>query len=163
MTGSGKIFLLLGSNLGDRAAILQQARQMISENAGTILSQSSIYETEPWGLLDQPAFLNQVIEIDSAEEPESLLKILLQTEQEIGRIRKIRWGARLIDIDILYYKDLVQDSSALILPHPHLHERKFTLIPLAEIAPEFLDPKSGKTVAQLLAACSDHSIVAKIS
>jgi len=163
MTGSGNVFVLLGSNLGDRTAILQQARQMISENAGTILSQSSIYETEPWGLLDQPAFLNQAIEIDTAEEPESLLKILLQTEQELGRIRKVRWGARLIDIDILYYKDLVQYSPALILPHPRLHQRNFALIPLAEIAPEFLDPKSGKTVAQLLAACPDVSVVSKIS
>ena len=163
MTGSGNIFLLLGSNLGERVAILQQARQMIAEKAGTILAESAIYETEPWGLLDQPAFLNQVIEIDSVLKPQELLNTLLQIEQELGRIRKIRWGARLIDIDILYCSDLILDNSTLTLPHPRLHERRFTLIPLSEIAPEFIDPKHQKTITQLLEECPDHSTVSKVS
>jgi 2-amino-4-hydroxy-6-hydroxymethyldihydropteridine diphosphokinase len=163
MNDRGNIYLLLGSNLGDRTAILQHAREMVAEKAGTILAESSIYETEPWGLTDQPAFLNQVIEIESALKPEDLLNILLQIEQELGRIRKIRWGARLIDIDMLYYANLIHDNSTLTLPHPRLHERRFTLIPLSEIAPEFIDPKQKKTITQLLDECPDHSTVSKVS
>ena len=162
MTDPGKIFLLLGSNLGDRAGILQQARQMIAAKA-EIIAQSSIYETEPWGLTDQPAFLNQVIEIASMEKPEVLLKQLLEIEQELGRVRKVRWGARLIDIDILYYGNTVLDSPELILPHPRLKDRRFTLVPLAERAAEFVDPKLKKSVSQLLEECPDKSEVSKYS
>ncbi|WP_439558198.1 2-amino-4-hydroxy-6-hydroxymethyldihydropteridine diphosphokinase [Dyadobacter sp.] len=162
MTDPRKIFLLLGSNLGDRAGILQQARQMIAEKA-PIIAKSSLYETEPWGLADQPAFLNQVIEVTSADEPELLLTHLLHIEQELGRVRKVRWGARLIDIDILYYGNTVLDSPELILPHPRLKDRRFTLVPLAEIAAEFVDPKLKKSVSQLLEECPDKSEVLKYS
>jgi 2-amino-4-hydroxy-6-hydroxymethyldihydropteridine diphosphokinase len=162
MIGSDKIFLLLGSNLGDRAGIIRQARQLIAEKA-PIITQSSIYETEPWGLTDQPPFLNQVIEVTSPEEPEILLKYLLNIEQELGRVRKVRWGARLIDIDMLYYDDIIIESPALILPHPRLKERRFTLIPLSEIASGFIDPKLKKPVSQLLEECQDQSHVFKYS
>ncbi|KQS25362.1 2-amino-4-hydroxy-6-hydroxymethyldihydropteridine diphosphokinase [Dyadobacter sp. Leaf189] len=162
MTGSGKIFLLLGSNLGDRAGILKQARQMIAEKA-PIVTESSIYETEPWGLTDQPAFLNQVVEVTSTDEPELLLTHLLHIEQELGRVRKVRWGARLIDIDILYYGDTILEKEILTLPHPRLKERRFTLVPLFEIAAEFVDPKLKKSVSQLLEECPDKSEVLKYS
>ncbi|WP_031528538.1 2-amino-4-hydroxy-6-hydroxymethyldihydropteridine diphosphokinase [Dyadobacter crusticola] len=162
MTGSGKIFLLLGSNLGDRAAILKQAREMIAEIA-PIISESSIYETEPWGITDQPAFLNQVIEVRSAEEPELLLTHLLQIEQELGRVRKVRWGARLIDIDMLYYGDTILENTTLTLPHPRIKERRFTLVPLSEIAADFLDPKLKKPVSQLLGECTDPSQASRYS
>ena len=159
----GNIFLLLGSNLGDRSETLLAAREFIAAKVGTVVSQSSIYETEPWGLTDQPAFLNQVIEIDSDQEPEEILRNILDIEHQLGRERYERWGARVIDIDLLYFKDMVLDSARLTLPHPRIQDRRFTLIPLTEIAADFVHPIFRKSNTELLEVCPDHSEVVKFS
>jgi 2-amino-4-hydroxy-6-hydroxymethyldihydropteridine diphosphokinase len=157
------IFLLLGSNLGDRLQTLQVTRDMIGEKVGEISIRSSVYETAPWGVTDQPAYLNQVIVINTAQEPEEILRNILDIEHELGRIRYERWGARVIDIDLLYYNDLMLDSARLTVPHPRLQDRRFTLIPLVEIAPDFINPVLQKTSIQLLSECSDEGLVTRIS
>lgn len=163
MADSQSIFLLLGSNLGERLAILESARQHIAGRVGTISAQSSIYETAPWGVLDQPAFLNQVLRVETEFAPEEVLRIILDIEHELGRIRYERWGARVIDIDLLYYSDLVLDTARLTLPHPRLQDRRFTLIPLAEIAPDYVHPLLRKTSQELLTMCADEGVVSKFS
>lgn len=116
-----------------------------------VSAQSPIYETPPWGYLDQPSFLNQVIQGSTQLKPETLLKHLKQLEVQMGRAPTIRYGPRLIDIDILFYDDLILAGPELAIPHPHLHERAFVLVPLADVAPEFHHPVNGKTVRELLA------------
>ncbi|MGN7889595.1 2-amino-4-hydroxy-6-hydroxymethyldihydropteridine diphosphokinase [Dyadobacter sp. 22481] len=162
MAATGQVFLLLGSNLGDRPQVLAAAREAIGEQAGSIAGQSAIYETAPWGITDQPAFLNQVIEISTSLLPEDLLRIILNIEHDLGRVRYERWGARVIDIDILYFGQTVLDSARLTLPHPRIQDRRFVLAPLAEIAPAFLHPLLQKTSSQLLEECPDTSVVSKI-
>lgn len=153
----------MGSNLGDRMQILQSAEILIEERIGKIQSASSVYETAPWGVLDQPAFLNQILIVTTGLVPEDVLRMVLEIEHELGRVRYERWGARVIDIDMLYYQDMIMDSARLTLPHPRLHERRFTLVPLNEIAPDFIHPVLLKTTSQLLAECSDPGSVNTIS
>ncbi|PSL29413.1 2-amino-4-hydroxy-6-hydroxymethyldihydropteridine diphosphokinase [Dyadobacter jiangsuensis] len=162
MAATGQVFLLLGSNLGDRPQVLAAARETIAEQAGNITRQSAIYETAPWGITDQPAFLNQVLEITTSLLPEDLLRIILNIEHDLGRVRYERWGARVIDIDILYFGEVVMDSARLTLPHPRIQDRRFVLAPLAEIAPDFVHPLLQKTSSQLLEQCPDTSAVSKI-
>jgi 2-amino-4-hydroxy-6-hydroxymethyldihydropteridine diphosphokinase len=156
-------FLLIGGNLGDRSKNLQQASQLIEEHCGDIISISAIYETEAWGLTDQPAFLNQVLVLNTELEPEELMQSLLNIEKELGRIRTQKLGPRLIDIDILLFDDLIHHSEKLTLPHPSLHLRKFALVPLAEVAATKKHPSSGKTITELLTDCPDSLAVKKIS
>ncbi|MCE6988906.1 2-amino-4-hydroxy-6-hydroxymethyldihydropteridine diphosphokinase [Dyadobacter sp. CY323] len=163
MVPSGQVFLLLGSNLGDRSLILKSAREQIAEKVGTILKESSMYETAPWGLTDQPAFLNQVVEIDTELTPQEVLTNILDIEDKLGRVRYERWGARVIDIDLLYYKDCILDSARLTLPHPRIQDRRFILIPLTEIAPDFLHPLLQKTSVEILSGSADNSKVVKYS
>ena len=163
MANSESIFLSLGSNLGDRKAVLESAREQIAKRVGLISSKSSVYETEPWGLPDQPAFLNQVIRVETELAPEEVLRIILDIEHELGRVRYERWGTRVIDIDLLYYNALVLDSARLTLPHPRLQDRLFNLIPLAEIAPAFVHPSLKKTSLELLESCTDNGVVSKVS
>ncbi|WBA42269.1 2-amino-4-hydroxy-6-hydroxymethyldihydropteridine diphosphokinase [Hymenobacter canadensis] len=148
-------YLLLGSNLGDRATILQEARQYLSEAAGPVVAASGLYETAAWGVEDQPPFLNQALSIQTSFSPTHLLQVCLATEQQAGRVREVRWGARTLDVDILLYGQEIVDLPDLQIPHPRLPERRFALAPLAEIASAIWHPTLQCTVAELLAACPD--------
>lgn len=131
------------------------AGELIRSRIGQPLSVSSFYETAPWGVTDQPAFLNQVVEVETSLQPEDVLRHILEIEHELGRVRYERWGARVIDIDLLYFGEDVRDTARLTLPHPRLHERKFVLIPMVEIAPDFIHPLFQKNQSTLLSECPD--------
>lgn len=150
-----KVYLLLGGNLGNRPLYLQQAREHINQQTGSIKRASRLYETAAWGKTDQPAFLNQVLEIETELSPEQVLQSINAIEQELGRVRFEHWGERVIDIDILFYEDLVLQTQRLTIPHPQLHNRRFTLLPLAEIAPSLLHPVLSQSINQLLESCAD--------
>jgi 2-amino-4-hydroxy-6-hydroxymethyldihydropteridine diphosphokinase len=156
-------FLLLGTNLGDRYKNLLSAMQYIACDEIEVEQTSSIYETAAWGKTDQQNFLNQVIEISTNLSSTALLEKILAIEKQIGRIRKEMWGERIIDIDILYYANEVIKSQRLVIPHPYLHERRFTLEPLHEIAPNFVHPVFNKTTSSLLNECKDLLEVKKIT
>jgi len=156
-------FLLLGTNLGDRNKNLLSAMQYIAGDEIEVEQTSSIYETAAWGKTDQQNFLNQVIEISTNLSSTALLEKILTIEKQIGRIRKEMWGERIIDIDILYYANEVIRSQRLVIPHPYLHERRFTLEPLREIAPNFVHPVFNKTTSSLLNECKDFLEVKKIT
>jgi len=150
-----KVYLGLGSNLGNREENLQTARNFIQEKLGIISSQSSIYETAAWGITQQNDFLNQVVEAETSYSPIAVLHLILQIENLMGRVREIKWGARIIDIDILYYENEVFSTENLHIPHPFIQERKFVLIPLCEIAENFIHPKLKKSNLELLEKCLD--------
>lgn len=156
-------YLLTGGNLGDRFLNLQSARETIAQRCGTLVSASGIYETAAWGKTDQPAFLNQVLELRTNLEPQELMQELLAIEKELGRVREEKMGPRLIDIDILLIDELVMNTTGLTLPHPALPLRRFALAPLAEIAGGRIHPMLKKTIAELLTDCPDKLPVAKIS
>lgn len=145
-----RVFLGLGSNLGDRYDNLQQAIRLISSNSEiNLVNSSSIYETKPFGYLEQPNFLNMVIEIKTTLNANELLKTLLNIEKNLGRIRGKRWGPRIIDIDILLYGDDIIDSEELKVPHPYISERLFVLIPLNEIFNGRI-PNSSQSIEQMI-------------
>jgi 2-amino-4-hydroxy-6-hydroxymethyldihydropteridine diphosphokinase len=150
------IYLLLGSNLGDRRNVLVKARGLVHKLAGDVVQSSEIYETDAWGKTSQPSFFNQVLEIRSTLSPNELLATLHQIENMLGRVRREKWGARTIDIDILYYGDLILIEEQLKIPHPEIPARRFTLVPLVEIAAEFINPSHLKSNVDLLAECEDN-------
>ena len=143
------VYLGLGTNLGDRKQNISKAIEAISLKM-SISKQSSLYETTAWGYTDQPNFLNQVIQVETNLSPLRLLNFLKNTEVELGRVENFRYGPRLIDIDILFYDDLIKTTSRLQIPHPRIPVRAFVLVPLNEIAPGFVHPVLKKTIAELL-------------
>jgi 2-amino-4-hydroxy-6-hydroxymethyldihydropteridine diphosphokinase len=144
------VYLALGTNLGDRPANLQAAVAALP-TAVTMLAESPVYETPPWGFADQPAFLNMVLKGETHLAPLALLAFLKKLETRLGRTPSLRYGPRKIDIDILFYDDLVLDTPELTIPHPNLHERSFVLVPLADLAAELVHPVFGKPIREYLA------------
>jgi 2-amino-4-hydroxy-6-hydroxymethyldihydropteridine diphosphokinase len=160
---TNKAYLLIGGNLGDRIGNLFLAIEAISHTCGKVTEQSQVYETAAWGKTDQPDFLNQLLLIETILSPEELLQSVLEIETKLGRKRELRFGARTIDIDILYYADLIIESPELVIPHPRIAERLFTLVPLMELAPDLIDPRSGCTIAGMLHNCNDTLSVSPYS
>jgi len=159
-----QIFLGLGSNLGDRADYLHQAITKLANMQQTIVKKcSSVYETEPVGVKEQPQFFNMAAELDSALPPKELLRELKRIECTLGRKHSEHWGPREIDIDLLYYGYEMFNDSELNIPHPEIANRRFVLVPLKEIAAEFHDPLRNLRVEELLQRCLDTSSVRKIS
>jgi len=156
-------YLLLGSNLGDSRKYLSDAIFEIESKIGTINSRSSLYQTASWGKHDQPDFINQVIELSTSLNPTDLLKGVLEIENVFGRQRLEKWGSRIIDIDILLFEDLIVKSPDLIIPHPYLSVRRFSLMPLSEIAPDLIHPILKKSITELLLELTDDLFVKKLS
>jgi 2-amino-4-hydroxy-6-hydroxymethyldihydropteridine diphosphokinase len=155
-----EVYLLLGSNLGDSDAVLSSARKLIAEHIGTIRKMSSVYETEPWGFIASKYFLNQALWLNIDLKPEELLRSTQSIEEKLGRIRSGKgYKSRIIDIDILFYNDIIIDTGELKIPHPRLQERMFTLKPLGDINPDLIHPVYGLTINELIHACNDHSII----
>ncbi|MFT7034495.1 MAG: 2-amino-4-hydroxy-6-hydroxymethyldihydropteridine diphosphokinase [Cyclobacteriaceae bacterium] len=148
-------YILLGTNLGDKQSNLNTAKILLKERLGQVLKCSSIYETEPWGKSEQDSFLNQVLIISIIHGPIETLNKCLEVEGHMGRVRVEKWMERIIDIDILYFNDEIHTSSSLIIPHPEIQNRRFTLEPLVEISPDYVHPKLMKTNKQLLDICND--------
>ena len=148
-------YLLTGSNIGDRLQQLNKAARLINEKAGSLQRLSSVYETEAWGITDQPSFYNQALHITTLLEPAQLLTTLLCIEEEMGRVRKEKFGPRIIDIDILLIDSLIVHTPSLIVPHPFLQERNFALQPLAEIAPLLVHPLLNTTIEELIRLSTD--------
>ncbi|MEE9439519.1 MAG: 2-amino-4-hydroxy-6-hydroxymethyldihydropteridine diphosphokinase [Saprospiraceae bacterium] len=158
----GRCHLHLGSNQGDRKVQIARALQMIEESIGPIESSSAFYSTEAWGNTDQPDFINLAIEVEHYLTPNQLLKLVNTIEREIGRVRKEKWGPRLIDIDIIFIDDIIIDTDKLTIPHRLMEKRNFVLYPLADIAPDFIHPILNLTVKQLLENCEDSSLIIKL-
>ena len=156
-----KAYLLIGGNMGDRLANLENARTAIQEQVGNILSNSSIYETAAWGMENQAAFLNQALLIDTPFEAIELLENLLKIEKAMGRIRNQPLGPRTIDLDIIFFNDQILDTENLTIPHPHMQKRNFVLTPLNEIAPDYIHPIYKKSINQLLIDCTDKLLCIK--
>lgn len=154
-------YLLIGSNLGNRVNNLQKAINAL-KNIGELTAISSIYETEPWGLTSQPAFLNQALVMKTSLPPTNLLSAIKIIETEIGRAPSEKWGSRVIDLDILLYETLTIKSDILTIPHPRISERRFALVPLAELNAALILPGTTVSIQQLLDQCQDNLSVTKI-
>ena len=160
-----RCFILFGSNMGDKNKIYAQACLLINNRCGRIVAQSSAYESEPWGFEAKEWFLNRLIVVEAELEPEAMLHQLLDIEAELGRVRHPETGgytSRTADLDILYYGSRIVLTDNLTIPHPRLHQRRFALLPLCEVAPEFVHPAFNMTQTELLKRCFDFSEVRKI-
>jgi len=154
------VFLLLGSNLSDRVLMLAQAKDFIRISIGEITSESLIYESPSWGFESENSFLNQTLIVDTQLKSDEILAKIKLIEKEMGRIKiSENYESRTIDIDILFYNDEIIELPELIIPHPQLHKRRFTLVPLVEIAPGFIHPVFKKSINDLLHECDDNSEV----
>ena len=159
-----RVFLLLGSNLGNPSENLSRSISLLNQKTGSVISCSSIYKTAPWGFEHEKFFLNQVVEIDTPHNPTKLLENILSIELEMGRKRSgIGYEGRIIDIDILFFNDDCYDLKDLTIPHPLLHKRRFTLCPLAELTPFKIHPVFKKNISQLLIECEDYCAVEKLN
>jgi len=156
------IYLSTGTNVGDRQENLRAATQMISDSVGKILMESSIYETLPWGVEDQPRFYNQVLKVETQLESIEVLDQTQKIENKLGRKREGRWGKRTIDIDILYYGSEIIKNERLRIPHKLLHLRNFVLVPLLEIAPEMIHPQFEQSTERIYENCTDTLEVVKL-
>ncbi len=151
------VYISLGVNLGDRLDNLHMAVDLM-RNVLEVKRLSSIYETPPWGYKDQPAFLNQVMEAVTQLPPQMLLACLKDIEKKMGRVKTITNGPRTIDLDVIFYDDLIVESPELSIPHPRLQGRGFVLVPLAELAPDFCHPHTGQTISQMMALADREGI-----
>jgi 2-amino-4-hydroxy-6-hydroxymethyldihydropteridine diphosphokinase len=150
-----KVIIHLGSNLGDRIAMLRKAIDLLSNGIGRVLVLSSVYETEPWGLKEQAHFLNMALIMETEHNPLALLQKLKQIESDMGAIKEVKWGPRAIDMDIILFGDQKIDSDILKIPHPSMHNRNFVLIPVMEIAGDWVHPFLEKTVEELYEESTD--------
>ena len=157
------VYFGLGSNLGDRKHFLDRAIKVLSIQFGEPVAISSIYQTAAWGLTEQPDFYNQVISFNTAKSASVILERILEIEKKMGRIRKTRWGPRTIDIDILFYGHLKFTKPGLTIPHPRISERRFVLVPLVEIAGQFIHPVYDKKLQELLDHCKDEQTVTRLT
>jgi 2-amino-4-hydroxy-6-hydroxymethyldihydropteridine diphosphokinase len=156
------VFLLLGSNLGDRDVFMRQAIAHIEADIAPVLEVSAIYETHSWGKADAPDYLNQVVLLQTDLPAQMVLQKILAIELILGRMREEKWGSRTIDIDILFYGDAIIDEPNLKVPHPEMHKRRFTLEPLAQIAPDFIHPLIKKNILALKNELIDELVVKKV-
>ena len=158
-----KVFLSLGGNIGDKPVNFKRVRELISKMIGKAISTSSVYETPPWGFNSNYTFWNQVICIETILEPLEMLWRIKEIEEMFGiKSAEQRYTDRAMDIDILYVDDGFMETNSLIIPHPHIHERRFVLVPLAEIAPDFKHPLLRMTNLTLLENCKDESVIQKV-
>jgi 2-amino-4-hydroxy-6-hydroxymethyldihydropteridine diphosphokinase len=155
------VYLLIGGNIGDRIYFLNESIKKIEELCGEVKDKTVVYETEAWGNTNQAAFLNQVLRISTSLTPHELLRQVLAIEVSFGRVRQEKNGARTIDIDILYFNDIIISDEILTIPHPRIAIRKFVLIPLAEIAKNHIDPVHKISVKELLENCQDTLLAIK--
>ena len=153
------VFLQLGSNLGNRELLLQDAVIAVEDRVGSVVEKSRTYESTPWRVEGQENYLNLIIKVKTALMADDVLSAILDIEQKLGRIRIEKWGERLIDLDIIFYNDAIIETPQLCVPHKHMHERMFVLIPLHNIAADMVHPKYNKTVEELLKQCTDTQLV----
>ncbi len=149
------VYLLLGSNKGNRTRFLNLAQHLIQQHAGSVIQSSQVFITEPWGKDNQPKYLNQALKVSTLLTPLQLLKTLKKIEKALGRVNKHNYSARTIDIDILFYDTIILQSKKLIIPHPRLHLRNFTLVPLMELNKSYTHPVIHKSIEQLTRECED--------
>jgi len=153
------IYIQLGSNMGNRKSYIEKSMQQIEQEIGNIICSSKIYESSPWGVSIQNHFLNSVIKIESELSSSILLKKLQEIENNLGRVRKEKWGERCVDLDILFYNSEIINTENLKIPHPYIQDRKFVLVPLSEIDTDYNHPVLHKNISSLLKECTDTEIV----
>jgi 2-amino-4-hydroxy-6-hydroxymethyldihydropteridine diphosphokinase len=158
-----QVYLLIGGNQGNRLQLLKRAKELIQNACGKIVKESSVYESEPWGFEADQNFLNQVIIVSTELGPMNILDKCQQIENELGRVRNDSgYASRTMDIDILFIDDKIIETKRLIVPHEHLHKRRFTLSPLSELSADFIHPKLNKSMIEMLKECPDQSNVIKL-
>ena len=158
-----KTVLLIGGNVGDRFNYLSKCIELVKQNVGEIVQASSIYQTAPWGNTDQQDYLNQALEVETSLLPSELLAKCRAIENALGRKRDLRWGERTLDVDIIFYNQLIINSEKLLIPHPRYTLRNFVLIPLNEIIPNYICPEHKEPIASLLKKCTDDLAVSLVS